>query len=350
VIPDPWDKSGAAHPGWLQTFYQTVAGQVQESSREQAGSKGEMVRFGLFLLRHGLSMGTMRAIAAQLLAERQDAGVKWRRAMLLDRIQYDLFRSLNRRFRIQFATFFCNSTAHFQHYFWRNMAPERFEVPPPATDHPSLKDAILGGYIAMDDLIGRFLRDYPDAVLMLCTALSQKPWIETTKCTYRPTDFNKLLDFAGIALSRDSIKPVMAEEFSIQCASSDEAESVDANLRRLTVSGQPVMKIERRGNDIFTGCAIQNATDLDLMVDRADGGAMRFGDLFYMIHSMRSGRHHPDGVLWVRDPGKARRIVEDKIPLTAVAPMVLRHFDVTPSAAMREETRLVEHERHGALA
>ena len=36
VIPDPWDKDGQAQPDWLQPFYRTVAGQVQESSREGA--------------------------------------------------------------------------------------------------------------------------------------------------------------------------------------------------------------------------------------------------------------------------------------------------------------------------
>lgn len=326
MIPDPWDKEGMAEPNWLQPFYQTVANQVRESSRENAGSKGEMVRFGLFLLRHGLSLGTMRAIASQLLAERRDPGVKWRRAMLLDRIMYDLFKYLNRRFRVQFATLFGNSTAHFQHYFWRNMEPERFEVPPPATDHPSLREAILQGYQSMDQLVGRFLKDYPEHILILCTALSQQPWVETTKCTYRPTKFEDLLTFAGIALPSSAVKPVMAEEFSLECESQAEAEGVEGRLLSLLIDGQPVMKTERRGFGVFTGCAIQTHTDLDRRVTNEEGSSRRFGDLFYMIHSMRSGRHHPDGVLWVRDG--THKIVEEKIALSAVCPMILGHFGV----------------------
>jgi hypothetical protein len=338
VIPDPWDKEATAHPSWLRPFYQTVVNQVQESSREGAGSKGELARFGLFMLRHGLSSGTMVAIARQLIAERRDPGLKWRRAVLLDRIQYDLFRYLNRRFRVQFATFFCNSTAHFQHYFWRNMEPERFDVPPPATDHPSLQTAILYGYQAMDRLIGRFLKDYPDFDLMLCTALSQKPWVETTKCTYRPTKFEDLLSFAGIQPDRVTVKPVMAEEFSLECGTDAEAEAAESRLRLLTVNGQPVMKTERKGSSVFTGCAIQNVTDLDLRVLRGDGESYRFGDLFYMIHSMRSGRHHPDGVFWLRDGSGVHRVVEEKIPLTAIAPRILRHFDIAPPASMGAES------------
>ena len=66
------------------------------------------------------------------------------------------------------------------------MEPEHFTVPPPATDHASLADAIPTGYRNMDLILGRLLRDYPDATLKLCTALSQQPWVETTKCTFRP--------------------------------------------------------------------------------------------------------------------------------------------------------------------
>ncbi len=199
VLPDPWDKDGVAHPESLAPFFRTVARQVQESSREGGLSKKEMLRFGLFLLRHGLTFGTARAVVAQLLAERRDPGIRWRRALLLDRIQYDVFRHLNRRNGVRFATFFANSTAHFQHYYWRNMEPERFDSPPPESDHASLRDAIRDGYRGMDALLGRFLDDYPQAVLVLCTALSQRPWTETTKCTFRPRQFETLLDFAGIS-------------------------------------------------------------------------------------------------------------------------------------------------------
>jgi bisphosphoglycerate-independent phosphoglycerate mutase (AlkP superfamily) len=54
-----------------------------------------------------------------------------------------------------------------------------------------------------------------------------------------------------------------------------------------------------------------------------------------MIHTMRSGRHHRDGVLWVRN-GR-HRVVRDRVPLTAIAPTVLRHYGVQAPAHMRTE-------------
>lgn len=325
VLPDPWDREGVPHPDWLAPFYRTVARQVQESSRDGGPSKKEMLRFGLFLLRHGLTFGTARAVLAQLGAERRDAGVRWRRALLLDRIQYDLFRSLNRRFGVRFATFFANSTAHMQHYYWRHMEPEHFAAPPPETDHPSLRDAIRAGYRAMDALVGRFLADYPAALLVLCTALSQQPWVETTKCTFRPRRFEALLEFAGVAAG--AVRPVMAEQFHVECPDGESAALAEARFRELVIDDQPLMAVRREGNTLFAGCRVTDAAAAGRPVTRrSDGSSRRFDELFYMIHTVRSGRHHPDGVLWVRN-GR-HEVVAEKVPLTDVAPTVLAHFGV----------------------
>ena len=169
-IPDAWHPDGIAQPPKLQPFFDFVAKQVQSSSGSEGISKTDQMRFAL-CVRNGITALTAFAILRQLLAERREPALRWRRPSLLDAIQYDVFRSLNRRFNVRFATFFCNSTAHYQHYYSRNMQPEHFAVPPPIADHPTLQDAIPFGYKAMDRLIGRCLRDYPTSVLMVCTAL-----------------------------------------------------------------------------------------------------------------------------------------------------------------------------------
>jgi hypothetical protein len=334
LVPDPWDKGGAAWPDWLAPFYRTIARQVQESSGPAGLSKREALSFGWFLVRHGLTAGTAWALARQLLAERRDGGLRWQRALLLDRLQYDVFRRLNRAFDVRFATFFCNSTAHFQHYHWRNMEPGRFAVGPPEGDHPSLRDAIPEGYRAMDRLLGRFLRDYPDAVLVLCTALSQQPWTDTTKCTFRPRRFDHFLEFARVSVPAAAVKPVMAEQFHVECLSGETAAVAAARLEELTVDGRPLMHVERSGSSLFAGCRVNDPAVLDRpVVRRSDGGRLPFGELFHMVHTMRSGRHHPDGVLWVRT-GR-HRLAEGKVSLTDIAPTVLKHFGVAQPARMR---------------
>lgn len=347
VLPDPWDKDGAAHPDWLQPFYRVIASKVQEASRDGAMTRAEMLQLGWFLARNGLSINTARTIAWQLWQERRDPGLRWQRACLLDQLLYDVSRSLNRRFDVRFATFFCNSTAHFQHYFWRNLEPERFTVAPPESDHPSLQEAIPHGYQRMDRLIGRFLRDYPDDLLVLCTALSQQPWTDTTKCTFRPHRFETLLEFAGIAAKSSRIKPVMAEEFHLECPTIEAANEAEERLLDLTLDGEPLILVERKDSNVFAGCRINDPAALDRQVRRErDGVCQRFGDLFYMIHTMRSGRHHPDGVLWFRND--QHRVIEERVPLTAVAPTILAHFGIRPPDHMRTEPLPVE-SPHSAL-
>jgi len=335
VMPDPWDKEGVAHPVDLQPFYAFVSRQVQESSREEPLTLAQIKRFGWFMLQNGLRVRTVQAIVKQLLHERFVPGIRWRRACLLDRMLYDVFRSLNRQHNVRFATFFCNSTAHFQHYYWRNMEPDRFDVPVPAGDHPSLQDAIAYGYRAMDDLLGQIMEDYPTTMLVLCSALSQQPWSETTKCTFRPKQFETLLAFAGVSAGDVRIKPVMAEEFHLECVSPEAAAEVEARFRALTVAGAPLMKLERTGSNVFTGCRLTDAATLEGTISRSDGATRPFGDLFYMIHGMRSGRHHADGVLWVRNGHQ--RVVSARVPLTALAPSILRFFGVTPPETMQTE-------------
>jgi hypothetical protein len=344
LIPDPWNGRAEAYPTSLQPFLDTVSRLVQESSQDSLGSRREQLRFAYFLLRHGISRRTVSKILRQLCSERRDPGVRWRRAVILDSIQYDLFRHLNRRHQVDFATLFLNSTAHFQHYYWRNMCPDEFAIPPDHSDHPSLADAIPYGYQQMDEIVGRCLADFPQAVIVLCTALSQQPWRETTKCTYRPRQFEQLLRIAGMETLDVRVEPVMAEEFHLRFPSTEQAAAGAERLLALQLECQPLMRVEQRGADLFAACAIQSATSMDAPITRrplpsgsttTDEGPIsenKFGELFSMVHAMRSGKHHPDGMLWIGNDH--HRVHEERVPLTAVAPTILHHFGLTPPAHM----------------
>lgn len=325
-VPDPWSLDGIADPKELQPFYETVAKQVQESSTDSGISKKDIIKFGWFMLRHGMRPETIKAGMSQLMAERKDAGVKWRRSLILERIQYDFFRYLKRKYNPQFSTFFCNSTAHFQHYYWRNMEPDIFAVPPGDDDHPSLQTAIEEGYTRMDAIVGKFLKEFPESKLILLTALSQKPWRETTKCTFRPIDFGEFLKFVGVSPTDVEIKPVMAEEFHLICKSPDQREAISEKLLQATVNGQPAMKARKEENGLFCGCVVNDFTARQCTISHPTGGERAFDDLFHMVHSMRSGRHHPHGLFWIQSD--TPHIVDEPVRLVDVAPTLLDLYGV----------------------
>ena len=346
-IPDPWHKLGRASPDSLQPFYRVISRQVQESSREDAFSLADMVGFGWFMARNGLTASTATAIARQLGGERLDPGIRWRRASVLDELQYDLFRRLNARHQVRFATFFSNSTAHYQHYYWRNMQPEIFTLPPLEGDHASLAGAIQHGYRSMDRLIGRVLADYPDATVVLCTALSQRAWTDTTKCTLRPRSFESLLSFAQIDSRSVAIKPVMAEQFHLEFDSAESCARAETALRDLRLDDRALLTVRRESeNTLFGGCDVVDARLADRTITRVrDGATKPFGELFYMIHTMRSGYHDPRGLLWI---GSGRHeVVAEPVSIVNIAPTILKCFGVPKPAYMHGEP-LVPHTIHPA--
>ena len=226
---------------------------------------------------------------------------------------------------IIFATFFSNSTAHYQHYFWRNMDPPVFDHPPSATDHSSLEDAIAYGYRSMDKLLGRFLTDYGDSTLILCTALSQQPWKESTKVTFRPRDFDRLMEVLGF--KNVEVKPVMAEQFHIEFRDESLAALAATRLKELVMGEEQLMAVRQEGTSVFTGCRITSPDAASGEIqERTNGLRIPFDELFYMIHSMRSGHHHPHGALWIRT-GK-HQVAESTVPLTDIAPTILSRFGV----------------------
>ena len=334
VVPDPWNAESSPHPSELRAFTDFVSSAVQENSAGRFDRRAALP-FIIYVGKHGLTPATLVALVRQLVDERRDRAVKWRRSLILDSLSYDVFRNLMRRHDIAYATFFSNSTAHFQHYFWRNFRPELFSAPPPPEDHPSLSEAVLTGYRSYDRLLGRFLSDFPDERLVFATALSQEPW-DTTKCTYRPRDFDQLLDSLGVDSSLVSVEPVMAEEFALSFSDQVTADETMRRIGECLIGGTPLFRSKQSDLlRVLIGCTVNDWHAAgDAEVTFPGGRRERFDSLFYRIHGIRSGRHHPDGCFWVTSANPRR--VEEKVPLTAVAPTILRMFGVDAPSYMKE--------------
>jgi len=65
--------------------------------------------------------------------------------VILDKLQWDVFRHTYKKLRPAFATFFLNSTAHLQHMYWRNMEPGAFACSRLPRETDEFSDAILFG-------------------------------------------------------------------------------------------------------------------------------------------------------------------------------------------------------------
>jgi hypothetical protein len=330
-LSDPWCSSQAATPPELQTFQDYVAQQVQEYSnpdREPAGA----LDFVKFMATHGMKISTAVDIASRLLAEKtSDRGSNWKRATILDRLQLDAFRWYYRHYRPDFASFFVNSTAHFQHSYWRFFEPHHFQNEPSSDEMNQYGRAIQYGYERMDKLLGKFQKMVDkDTLLILSTALSQQPFVRNEAVGgqhfYRPRDVDQMLKVMGI--ESDNVDPVMTHQFLASLKDQTSIEASAQKLRSLTVEGKQVFEVVCKDGQIHFGCQLSHKLDEDTELFCQDTQTTtKFFDEFYSIDATKSGCHHPDGVLWFRTGN--HQVHDEHVSILDVFPTLLDMFKAT---------------------
>ncbi len=129
----------------------------------------------------------------------------------------------------------------------------------------------------------------------------------------------------------------MSEEFQLRFETERDTHEAAERLRALRVGGRSVMLVEPKGCEIYTGCELHDQVPQGSVLT-LDGSARsaQFFDIFYEGEGIKSGMHHRDGLLWVRRPDRMHTVHEKKVSLCAIAPTVLKIFDVKQPESMRE--------------
>lgn len=329
VLPDPWSVNVKPNDESLLPYFNFVRTNVLEYTRDSMPlSARDIYSFVSFMVRNGLTPDTAGKLLRQLVQERV-APVRWRRASCLDMLQWDLFVNRYQQLRPRLSTFFVNSTAHYQHAYWRNMQPELFSLKPSDTEQKSLASAVLYGYRQMDTLVRKAMQLAGDeAVLLFVSALGQQPCLnyEQTggKTFYKPLDVNKVVAFAGLDTGAVRAEPVMSEQFHLRFRDAEAASQGAAALARvrLVADGRAVLRTEPHGDSLIAGCALFGQIDEATPVTNGQSQSA-FGDLFYHVDLTKSGMHHRIGMCWIRVPGMAGSRYSEPRPLIDVAPTIL---------------------------
>jgi len=347
LLPDPWTTGvPPTHPE-LNGYFEFVKRNVMEYTNDKVPlTPIDYAKFALFMATHGLSPESVIGFGLQLAEERQNPSVRWKRAAALDLLQFDVFRHYWKKLRPDFATFFSNSTAHFQHYYWRNLDPEGFTLKPSAEDQAQHHDSVLYGYRRMDALIGRMIDlASSDTTLVFATALSQQPYLlfeaDGGKIGYRPRDFDRFLTSVGVE-NYTAAEPVMTQNFHVRFRSEADAKIGAAKLSALTLGGEKAMSVHIDKDSIHAGCMLHGKIEKGATLD-GNGKSVPFFDVLYQIEGIKSGMHHPDGMFWIRRPDRAHQVHKDKLPLVRVAPMILHMFSIAAPSSMKEAVSLASH-------
>lgn len=348
-VGDPWTEKGDAFPAELNTYNRFVSRNVREySNPNDRLTRKDYTDFLTYMLGHGMRLSTIRKLATQLVVERTtDRRLSYRRAFLLDLMQFDVFRWYYKRNRPSFATFFINSTAHMQHAYWRHHDPDAFEVKPRDDEMSVYGDAIRSGYEAMDKLVGEFLElaAQTGARLVFMTALSQQPFLRSEskggQKFYRLHDVERFLRQWNIAYSE--VSPTMTNQYLIRFDTAEQKRSAYAQLAGFTIkNGQSVIDIRQaEDNGLYFGCGLHGSVANDAPVNHlASGKQVKFGDILYAIDVMKSGCHHPHGALWVAG-GNGKKHAS-LVSILDVYPTLLELLGVAePAQSERRGTSLV---------
>jgi len=352
VLPDPWaDTTKAMPPDFFTPYSSLVRAYVQEhsSGKTNVGTR-DFARFARFMIANGLSAKTIWRTVRQLAGEFRRP-IRWRRPTILDDLQWDLFKSIYRQERPTFSTFFLNSTAHFQHFHWREMEPELFQVQPDSRELDTFGQTIAFGYRQMDRLLGEAMDLVDsDTTIVLCTALSQKPMLTHEEIggrqIFRHKDVDALLRFAGVTQAYD-YAPVMSQQFLLSFSSEEDAADAAEKIDSLRVDGSPLMLARRNGTQVISGALINRPPCADALIRAPrSNDALKFWDHFYPLEALRSGMHDPQGVLWIRTPMRIQHRMDRKVSLLEIAPTLLALTGVDAAGVfqrppMEEVTSLV---------
>lgn len=342
LIPDPWSSGLTCYPAKeFDTFYNYVRSAVQEHTNKDAELSVSSVQFVKWMLSHGLSFDTLRKVVVQLVGERFGRG-GWKKAVILDQFLWDVFLKYYRKKKPRLATYFANSTAHYQHKYWRCMEPEIFKEKPTDEEYREYKDAILYGYKQMDEIIGKFLNlADKDTTLIFCTGLGQQPYFghedHGGRIYYRLKDSSVLSSKLGLT-KNFSYEPVMAEQFFLEFSNEDEATQAKEVLEGFMTGDAPTFYIQPQGSKILVQCQQTNYVSSDTMI-KSPTSEHSFFDIFYRVDGAKSGFHHPDGILWIKRPGWGHEEFHDKVVLRDIAPTILDILD-TPKPDFMKGTSL----------
>lgn len=332
LVPDPWSVRVKASDPSYAAFHEFISFNVTEHTNKRAKPDRKLVlAFVRFMVSRGLSLATVMKTVRQLANEKTSGrDLKWRRAMILDLLFWDVFENDYKRRRPDFATFFANSTAFLQHRYWRHMEPEAYQVKPSEAEMAAYGDAVESSYRHMDAIVGRAMKLVgPGGRIVFATALSQEANLKYEhiggKFVYRTPDFEALAAFAG-APKNVTFEPVMTHQAWASCANEEDAIAFEAAMNGLQSNGKSVMEWRREGTRVFFWCGLISKVDGDMTLTSQTGEMCDFADQFDLVGQVNNSQHNRNGAFWVqRDDGKSV-VHEGKLPLEDAAELILDLF------------------------
>jgi len=369
-LPDFFDDKVFAHPAYLLPFQRFNLGMTRRSARnvDRALPWQLALDFLKSAPRLGLSFDTIRSIAQQLMEEQREPRLKLRRRSLQSVLMGDVFLSLLKSRRPQFATFYTNHVAAAMHRYWSAAFPE--DDPENTLGDSWRRDyepEVLEAMASCDRILARLKRwidTAGDTILVIASSMGQHAVKHyATRGGFTIRNMDRFMGALGLAPSQYKVRPAMSPCSGV-VVDPVVVETLKARLEQFSINGKRFVHSDREVYPLSFGIYEQNFFSFFTYFENYTGeevvtlGNERrpFKDVGFGFFAHEDGvavsaHHHPEGILIVYDPsvrGAGRTQV--RISTTEIAPALLEHFGVTPSAYMSQPTALVRAALRGEFA
>jgi hypothetical protein len=360
-VPDFFDDKTFAYPDFLLPFQRFNLGMTRRSARNvdtsvPLGLAGDFIAS---LPKLGLSLGTVRSIVSQLLKERKEPRLRIRRRSLQAVLMGDVFLSLVKARKPQFATFYTNHVAAAMHRYWNAAFPEDDPASPmPEQWRKNYQPEILEAMASFDAILGRakaLVDSRRDTILMVATSMGQRAVThKESKGGYTIRNMDKFLGAMGLKPSQYHLRPAMSPCNGV-VVDADVVELLKRNLDQVSINGKRFVAGDREVYPLSYGAYEQNFFSFFTYFENYTGehaallGNERasFEDIGFGYFAHEDGvgvtaNHFKEGALIIYDPQSPRA---DKrrlaVSTTEIAPALLEHFGVQPPSYMSQPTGLL---------
>lgn len=309
-LPDPWCTDvQPSHNGSMSDYHNYVSQSVQSYSSTNRISQSDFVKS---LLKQGVKLGTLIGLSKQIFNEKISKKDHWKRAMWLDRIQFDVFKYYYEKESPEFSTFFSNAVAHFQHHYWTDFEPMKFGLSETEVNS-STRNAILEAYKNTDYLVGE-LRQLvgENTAIVFATALSQEPYIKNERHYYHI--INRDLFYQQFSIPETAkYKPIMAEQFHLEMPDEESAIILEMKLEQYVmdsmeyfhVGSNQLFLLTRDKHVLLVQCRCTKQIHLDASYYVKNDSVKKYSflDSFYRMSEVKTGMHNPVGIYWFKVNG-----------------------------------------------
>lgn len=244
-VPDPWTVTPVGGEG-LGSLYAVLRDAVNENAHEKVNLPRLAMRLLPHLVRHA-RVSSWKEYGKALWHARR---YKWARAAFLDRFLADLFLGLRQRKGTQFSSLFLNAGAHIQHHHMYEAAVYGGEQENPSWYSTAKEDGVdplLFVYEIYDGIVSDLMA-LPDTRLLVTTGLSQVP---NARIIHQYRFISHAASLRKLGLSGFEATPRMSRDFLLTFGSEAEAEEAQALMMRMSCQGEPLFRIESRGDSLF---------------------------------------------------------------------------------------------------